>query len=45
MNNKWMNTEFEDDELKPYLETIQDFSDPVRISKYHIKLLALKAFR
>jgi len=36
MKNKWMNTEFEDDELKPYLEPIIDLNDPVRISKYNV---------
>ncbi|XP_064602011.1 MAP/microtubule affinity-regulating kinase 3-like isoform X4 [Liolophura sinensis] len=31
MKDKWMNIAFEDDELKPYIEPIQDFSDSLRI--------------
>lgn len=30
MKDKWMNVGYEDDELKPFLEPKQNFSDPVR---------------
>ncbi|XP_074650689.1 MAP/microtubule affinity-regulating kinase 3-like isoform X2 [Tubulanus polymorphus] len=31
MKDKWMNIGFEEDELKPFIEPTQDFSDPQRI--------------
>ena len=31
MKDKWMNMGYEDDELKPYIEPVQDWTDPKRI--------------
>ena len=31
MKDKWMNMGYEDDDLKPYIEPIQDWADSKRI--------------
>jgi len=31
MKDKWMNIGYEDDDLKPYIEPIRDYNDPIRI--------------
>ena len=31
MRDKWMNIGHEDEELKPHIEPVKDYSDPVRI--------------
>jgi MAP/microtubule affinity-regulating kinase len=40
MKDKWMNVNYENDELKPYEEPSQDFNDNYRIgiSHYLIKI-------
>jgi MAP/microtubule affinity-regulating kinase len=34
MKDKWMNVNYENDELKPYEEPSQDFNDNYRIGKF-----------
>ena len=31
MRDKWMNIGHEDEELKPHIEPVKDYNDPVRI--------------
>jgi len=35
MKDKWMNVNYENDELKPYEEPSQDFNDNYRIGIFH----------
>lgn len=39
MRDKWMNTGYEDDELRPYVEPQQDFKDHNRIGEDTIGIL------
>lgn len=39
MRDKWMNTGYEDDELRPYVEPQQDFKDHKRIGEDVIGIL------
>jgi len=33
MKDKWINTGYEGDDLKPHIEPVEDYSDPVRIGE------------
>lgn len=33
MKDKWINSGYEEDDLKPHIEPIEDFSDPARIGE------------
>ena len=38
MKDKWMNVNYENDELKPYEEPIQDFNDNQRIGRFQLNI-------
>ena len=42
MKDKWMNMGFEEDELKPYIEPVQDWQDQKRIDILQVKAKNLK---
>lgn len=44
MRDKWMNTGYEEDELRPYVEPQQDFKDHKRIGENY-NLITLKYSR
>lgn len=33
MKDKWINTGYEGDDLKPHIEPVEDYSDPARIGE------------
>lgn len=39
MKDKWINSGFDGDDLKPHIEPVEDYSDPARIGKSAGRLL------
>ena len=42
MKDKWMNMGYEDDDLKPYIEPVQDWADSKRIEILQVEKLGVE---
>lgn len=45
MKDKWINSGYDGDDLKPHIEPVEDYSDPARIGELPLQLQQLAVHR